>query len=270
MKQIGHALLTFTPPATPGSSTQPEPESYLITLPNLYIESLITGSPFVELDKFTQIASSTGYIAKINYSGRGWVSGKKNTFSAALWKEGEGDEKKPLYTAEGQWNESFVIRKGGKKGEEIDSYNAQKTKTTPLTVAPVEEQDPYESRRAWGKVAQSIQKGDLDAASQYKSRIEVAQRNLRKQEREENREWERRFFYSIKETDDALFKKLVKMISGYNSWPGVEADKTAGVWRFDEKTKDAKPPYHAEGPKGLGEGTSSEPLSRTSTQQTVL
>ncbi|KKY26720.1 putative oxysterol binding protein [Phaeomoniella chlamydospora] len=268
VRQVGHALLSFTPPAAPGSSATPDPETYLITLPSLHIESLITGSPFVELNGFTHISSSTGYIAKIDYSGRGWLSGKKNTFSAFLWKEGEGDEKSPLYTVDGQWNDNFVMREG-KKGKEVESYSAKTTKTTPLTVAPIESQDPYESRRAWRNVAASIQKGDMDAASHYKSRIENAQRALRKKEKEENREWERRFFRRIDENEDPEFLKLVKPISGSTKWPGVEADKTGGIWRFDaSKAKDAKPPYHAEGVSGLGEtedGTSA-PVSRTTTR----
>ena len=270
VKQIGHALLTLTPP---GST---ERETYLITLPALHIESLIYGSPFVELNRYTHIASSTGYVAKIDYSGKGWVSGKKNSFTAALWKEGDGSEKNPLYTAEGQWNEGFTFRKGDSKhGKEVDHYDAKASKTTPLLVAPVEEQDPYESRKAWRNVAKSIEKGDMDATSHFKSRIEVAQRALRKKEQEEKREWNRVFFSQGDSSgpEEVTFQKLVKMVSGVNGWQGVEPEKTAGVWRFDaEKAKNAKPPYHAEGSAGLGEnedGTSaplSQQTTRTSTE----
>ena len=49
-------------------------ESYLITLSALHIEGLITGSPYVELNSSTYIQSSTGYTARIDYSGKGWVS----------------------------------------------------------------------------------------------------------------------------------------------------------------------------------------------------
>ena len=141
----------------------------------------------------------------------------------------------------------------GKKGKEVDAYDAKTTKTTPLTVLPIDQQDPYESRRAWSNVAQAIQRGDMDAASRYKSRIENAQRALRKQEIEDGRDWERRFFLTVDENDDPEFQQMVKMISGVDKWPGVESDKTAGVWRFNEKSIGAKPPYHVEGLKGLGE-----------------
>ena len=264
VKQIGHALLEFTPP----SST--EVETYFITLPSLHIESLLTGAPFVELNGATYITSSTGFVAKIDYSGRGWLSGKKNTFSAGLWQEGQGDEKHPLYTVDGQWNEQFVMREG-KKGKEVDSYNAKTTKTTPLTVAPIEEQDPWESRKAWYNVAQSIQKSDLDAASGHKSRIENAQRRLRKLERENNTEWQRTFFRRVDENQEPQFQKLVKKVPAAEKWPGLEVDKTGGVWRFDaEKEKLVKPPFHPEAANGLGEGDSgSIPASRTTTNESA-
>ncbi|KAL9112163.1 MAG: hypothetical protein Q9227_003540 [Pyrenula ochraceoflavens] len=257
VKQIGHALLTLTPPTTAGNNA-PRPETYLITLPSLHIENLIYGNPFVELNKFTHIASSTGYVAKIDYSGRGWLSGKKNTFTASLWKEGEGDEKNPLYTADGQWSDSFVMRQG-KKGKEVETYSASSCQTSPLLVAPTEKQDPFESRRAWANVAKNIDKGDMDAVSHYKTRIENAQRELRKKEREDGREWKRRFFHQAREENEPVFQKLVKSVSGAYGygWTGIEADKTGGIWRFNaDEAKNAEPPYHSEGAEALGEKAS--------------
>ena len=92
----------------------------MITLPAIQIESLIYGSPYVELNKCTHITSSSGYVAKIDYGGKGWISGKKNSFTAALWKEGQGSEKQPLYSVAGHWNDSFEIKEGngGKKAAE--------------------------------------------------------------------------------------------------------------------------------------------------------
>ena len=89
IKQVGHALLHL----------KEHNEYYLITLPSLHIEGLITGSPFVELDKSTFIQSSTGYTSKIDYSGRGWMSGKKNSVIAHMYLEGKPSE--ALYTVDG-------------------------------------------------------------------------------------------------------------------------------------------------------------------------
>jgi hypothetical protein len=251
IKQIGHALLSLTPPGK--SKDDPESrETYLITLPNLHIESLIYGTPFIELEKSTKIASSSGYIAKIDYSGKGWLSGKKNSFTAILYKESDG-EKHPLYTADGQWSSSFTLRDASTK-KEVETYVVNNTKTAPLTVAPLEEQDAYESRRAWHEVASAIERGDMDATSAAKSKIENAQREMRKKEKEEGREWPRRFFKRINEKEDPMFMRLATMLDlTHGNGAGIESDRTGGVWRFDkERAKDAKPPYHAVGSEGLG------------------
>ncbi|KKK12321.1 hypothetical protein P175DRAFT_0435420 [Aspergillus ochraceoroseus IBT 24754] len=246
IKQIGHALLTLTPPSA-DKADPAQKERYLITLPHLHVESLIYGTPFMELEKSTYIASNTGYISKITYSGKGWLSGKKNTFTASLYKESEG-EKKPLYTVEGQWSDTFVIKNARTK-HDVETVAVRNLATTPLSLAPTEEQDLYESRRAWRDVATNIEKGNMDAVSVAKSKIENAQRELRKVEKSEGREWERRFFDRIDETDDKEFLDLARKV-GYTA---LESDKTGGVWRFNaQRAVDAKSPYHKTGGEGLG------------------
>ncbi|KAL4969569.1 OSBP family protein [Aspergillus stella-maris] len=241
IKQIGHALYTITPP---GSDKE---EKYLITLPPLHVESLIYGNPFMELEKSTYIVSNTGYIAKINYSGKGWLSGKKNTFNASLYKESDG-EKKPSYTVEGQWSDTFTIKDARSK-KEVETISVKDLTTTPLTLAPLDQQDIYESRRAWRDVSTNIDSGNMDAVSTAKGKIENAQRELRKVEKAEGREWERRFFNRVEETYDKEFTDLAKK-AGLTS---LESDKTGGVWRFSaEKAAGAKPPYHKTGGEGLG------------------
>ncbi|OGM42121.1 protein KES1 [Aspergillus bombycis] len=246
IKQIGHALLTVTPPNA-DKNDPAQKEQYLITLPSLHIESLIYGTPFIELEKTTRIVSSTGYVAKIDYSGKGWLSGKKNTFTAILYKESEG-EKKPLYTVDGQWSDKFTIKDARTKAE-VETYVVKNNKTTPLQLSPLEDQDLYESRRAWRDVASGIERGDMDAVSVAKSKIENAQRELRKVEKSEGREWERRFFNRVDETEDQGLLQLARK-AGLTT---LEGDKTGGVWRFNPASaNDAKPPYHKAGGEGLG------------------
>lgn len=221
MKQIGHAVFSILA----------YDESYIITLPNLHIEGLIFGSPFVELNGQTYITSSSGFTAKIDYSGKGWLSGKKNTFSATLYPS--DNEKDTLYTITGQWNKSFEIREGSSKhGALIESYDAEASKTTPLEVAPIETQDPMESRRAWSKVAAGIAVGDMDTTGVEKSKIENEQRALREKEKAEGRTWERRYFSKVE--SDPLLETLGPLIG-----LAIEADKTGGIWRFDEKKAEA-------------------------------
>lgn len=216
MKQIGHAILEIVP----------FNETYLITLPSLHIESLIYGNPYVELNKANYIISSTGFTAKIDYSGKGWLSGKKNSFTASLYPTGK--EKDPLYIIEGQWTNTFTIHDATKKhGGEIETYNAKTSKTTPLTVRPIDQQDRYESNRAWQHVAAAISKGDMDTVGFEKSKIENAQRELRKKEQSEGREWERRFFRRVETCP--IFETLASPLG-----EKIEGDKTGGIWRFDQ------------------------------------
>lgn len=224
VKQIGHALLEIAN----------FNETYLITLPSLHIEGLIYGSPFVELNKTSHIVSSSGYVAKIDYSGKGWLSGKKNSFAASLFLAGK--EREPLYTIDGQWTDTFTIRDGRKKVGELETYNARTSKTTKLIVAPLDQQDAYESNRAWQQVAAAISKGDMDTVAVEKGKIENAQRELRRKEKSEGREWERKFFKRV--PGCTTFEALAKPVG-----ERIEIEKTGGVWRFDgEKAGGSKPP----------------------------
>lgn len=109
-----------------------------------------------------------------------------------------------------------------------------------MIVAPIDEQDDFESRKAWKKVADAISKGDMDTTSYEKSIIENRQRQMRKQEKEEGREWERRFF--SRTAKHPLFEKLAAKIGEQ-----INDNLTNGIWIFDqEKANEAKPPFHAD------------------------
>jgi hypothetical protein len=206
-------------------------ETFLITLPSLHIEGLIFGSPFVELDSNTYITSSSGFTAKIDYSGKGWLSGKKNSFVATMYPTGK--ESDSLYTITGQWTKSFEIYEGSSKhGKLIEKYDAQAMPTSPLIISPLEEQDPLESRRAWANVAAGIAKGDMEYTGVEKSKIENEQRALRQKEQAEGRTWERRYFSQVE--SDPLLENLGPAIG-----LSADADKTGGIWRFDEKKAEA-------------------------------
>ncbi|KAK3383925.1 hypothetical protein B0T24DRAFT_69057 [Lasiosphaeria ovina] len=226
IKQIGHAVLTVPSP----SST--ELDTYLITLPSLHIEGLIFGSPFIELDGASYITSSTGFTAKIDYSGKGWLSGKKNSFTATLYPSGK--EKDVLFNVSGQWTKTFEIHSGVAKHNSKDNvvgyWDPSQVSTTKLIVSPVEKQHPLESRRAWAKVAAAIAKGDLDAVGQEKSKIENAQREMRAKEKAEGRNWERRYFNARSDAPDPVLSKLGPIVGLAEHG---DAEKTGGVWRFD-------------------------------------
>ncbi|KAJ4394154.1 Oxysterol-binding protein 4 [Gnomoniopsis smithogilvyi] len=224
IKQIGHAVLTVPTPSG-------EKETYLISLPSLHVEGLFVGSPFLELNSASYITSSSGFTAKIDYAGKGWLSGKKNSFVATLYPTGH--EKDVLYSASGQWTKTFEMHTGAPKHASssnlLETYDALASKTTPLTVAPIEAQHPLETRRAWKKVAEAIQAGDMDTVGREKGKIENAQRELRAKEKAEGRLWQRRYF-SVLTVPDPVLGSLGKHVGVPDHGDG---DKTGGVWRFD-------------------------------------
>lgn len=190
---------------------------------------MIFGAPYVELEGKTYIVSSSGYTSKIEYSGKGWVSGKKNSFTATLYKTDA--EKDVLYNVSGQWTKTFDIRTGkdAKHGELIETYDAESTQTSELKVKPLTEQGPLETRKAWAKVAQGIKDGNMDIVGTEKSRIENEQRAMRKKEQEEGRSWERSYFKTVEK--DPLAEQLGAKI-GLSA--ETDAKQTGGIWRFDE------------------------------------
>jgi hypothetical protein len=114
----------------------------------------------------------------------------------------------------------------------IGTYDAEASPTTPLTIASIEEQDTLESRRAWAKVAAAIAAGDMEATGIEKSKIENEQRALRQKEQAENRTWQRRYFSNVE--SDTILDTLGSTIS-----LSVDADKTGGIWKLDEKKAEA-------------------------------
>lgn len=226
IKQIGHAVLTVPDPSKPGQE-----DTYLITLPSLHVEGLIFGAPFIELDGASYITTSTGFTAKIDYSGKGWLSGKKNSFTATLYPTGK--EKEVIYNCSGQWTKAIEIHSGPVKTNSsknlIETWDPTNAPTSNLIVAPVEKQHPLEARRAWANVAAGIAKGDMDYVGREKAKIEQAQRAMRKKEQSEGRDWERRYFTALAEPDAALTVLAPNVGLSTNG----DADKTGGLWRFD-------------------------------------
>ncbi|CAK9435378.1 uncharacterized protein LODBEIA_P01050 [Lodderomyces beijingensis] len=189
IKQYGHALLNY----------QDLKETYLVTLPPLHIEGLITAAPFVELEGTSYIQASNGFYTVIEYSGRGWVSGKKNTFKARIFRDqlSSANKENASVTISGQWSGKSYIGKGGSTPHSKSSelfYDANAQPSEHLIVKPIEEQEPTESRRAWEKVAEAIRKSDYNLIHEEKSKIENEQRELRKKERETGHQWHTRWF----------------------------------------------------------------------------
>jgi len=121
----------------------------------------------------------------------------------------------------------------------VDTWNSKANKTTPLIIAPLDQQDPLESRRAWRKVADAVAKGDLNTTSAEKTVLENSQRELRKREAAEGREWNRVFFERAN-----AHAELSKLAA--RAGDSLETDKTNGVWVFSpQKASAAQKPFRA-------------------------
>ncbi|KAI0178508.1 Oxysterol-binding protein [Hypoxylon sp. FL1284] len=225
-------------------------EDYCITMPKVHVEGIVTFQIAPELSGVSYIRSSSGYTSRINYSSKGWVKGKSNSFTATLYAD--DNEKDPLYVLEGQWNGSYTIKDG--KGKLLDTVDLGSLQRTPLLVAPVESQHPLESRRAWKHVADAINANDVFAVGHEKSKIENAQRALRRQEKDAGEIWQRRYF-SRAERDPVVEKLSVP------GKAGLAEGQDAMIWKFDDdkykrimeyQQNGIKSPTHSRFDSGIG------------------
>jgi hypothetical protein len=203
-------------------------EDHLITMPKVHIEGLVTGAPCPELSGVSYIRSSSGYTTKIEYSSKGWLSGKRNGFIATIFHSDKENE--PIYQAEGQWSSVYTIKEM-RTQETLETFDISTLPRTPLTIAPIDAQHPLESRRVWQHVIDAIHRGDIYTIGQEKSKIENEQRHLRKLEKCEGREHPRRYFTRAQE--DPVAEKLAEGLEGISMQP--EVDPNHMIWLWDEQ-----------------------------------
>lgn len=209
-------------------------EGYVIgSLPKLRLEGLIPPPPYPEMEGSVRIVSSTGYIAKIDYYGRGWFRGKRNSFIARMYHESTPDD--ILFTCEGQWLDGSFTIKDAKTQKTLETISTSgPLPLPPLVVAPIAEQDPLESRRAWNQVVQGIEKGDISIVAHEKSKLEEEQRAMRRKEKSEGREWQPRYFVTVQEWP-ALDRLLHKI------GMSAEHEISKGIWKWAaDKTRDER------------------------------
>ena len=224
VKQTGHAQLVIS---LPNNTT----ETFFITLPDLKIQGLLSFAPYVELDKTTYIISSTGYLSTIEYAGRGWVYGQKNSFTATLSKG-----TKQLYKISGQWTgESYYTSLENTAQKDIPFWNAKANNPTHIVVPPLEKQGPWESRKVWKNVADSIEKNEVETAGRYKSAIEIGQRKMREEEQKVGESWKQRFFTWVEHDEVAggLKAELAALT-------GQGGNGNVGSWSFTPDEEDSK------------------------------
>ncbi|KAF3160410.1 hypothetical protein TWF225_011973 [Orbilia oligospora] len=213
-------------------------EDYLIPFPDCQVKGFLSGKLYPELGGTVHLTSSSGYVSEISFSGEGMFSGTKNTFQATIYHKGD-DRKHAIYTAKGQWSDTFTIQ-DARNGDVVETCSLKKSVAAPLHLPDTAEQDSWETRKAWEDTYDALAKNDFQGIVRAKSKLENAQRAMRKREIAENRRWEPKFF--SKADEDPLFEELA---SGLNL--KLQPDRTKGVWKFDRKKADlAVRPFHGE------------------------
>lgn len=214
-------------------------EDYLLPLPSCSAHGFLSGKLYPELNDTYSIVSSSGFVSEITFHGPGMFGrGQINQFRAIMYRR-DDQEKKPLYVVSGNWSDKFTIYKGD-SNEVIEVWDQDKAKEA--TVAdccePVETQDSWETRKAWGPTIAALKKGDFGTAVDEKSKVEQAQRLMRVREKKEGIVWEPLLFAPLQGRYEA-FDKLASATKCK-----LESEKTKGVWKVNpDKVKTLKHPF---------------------------
>ncbi|TFY80784.1 hypothetical protein EWM64_g3222 [Hericium alpestre] len=164
---------------------------YVVTMPNMYARGILFGKMVLELGEACEARNDKlGLYADIEFKTKGFFSGTYNAVAGRVRKKDA-----EIGEISGKWSHVMEYKdmRTGKKRVlfDVDKGGA---KVAPKWVGPLEEQAPYESRRLWKELTEAIQRKDMDAATAAKTKVEDAQRELRKL-REESRDMHRSRFF---------------------------------------------------------------------------
>lgn len=233
VRQSGHAILTV----------DKHKESYLFPFPDVYAKNVLKGSPYPELYGTYSLFSTSGFTAEIHFGGKSknpFSSSDRNEFEAIIYKS-QDSSKNALFKLKGIWSDSWTISDA--TGEVLSKYSLSDPANQPVTMklAPVDKQSPWESRRAWKDVAVPLSEGDFSTALNAKSKLEQAQRELRKKETAANQKWESAFFTLVdgEKESSGQSKALARLLTEMNGTVDrKDIMGSHGCWRFDpEKEK---------------------------------
>ncbi len=211
-------------------------ENYLIPVPNVKVKGILGGVPYPELQGEYSLISSNGYVSNVKFEGKGFFgTGQKNAFEARMFHIDQ--PKEDLYTVQGAWNGVFTAT-NSRTGEEIETFDTMALQSLTIDVQDIAEQDPWESRKAWGDVIAALRRSDMRGTTDAKSIVEEGQRQMRKDEEAQGTQWKNVFFQSVDQ--DPIFSKLAA-----HDESSFAVDPAGGIWKVDQDAvKNAKKPYH--------------------------
>ncbi|XP_036616010.1 oxysterol-binding protein-related protein 10 [Trichosurus vulpecula] len=163
-------------------------EDYVFTLPNAYARSILT-IPWVELGgKVTIDCAKTGYTALVTFHTKPFYGGKVHRVTAEV-------KHKPTNTivckAQGEWNGVLEFTYSNGETKLIDTASLP---VYPKKVRPIEKQGSMESRSLWLEVTNSIKRGDMSSATEFKRFLEDRQRKEEQERAALKVEWRPKYF----------------------------------------------------------------------------
>lgn len=223
IRQAGHAVLTV----------DKYHETYLLPLPDVCARGVLSGVPWPELNDVYKILSSSGYTAEMRFTGKKLWGGERNMFQASIYRTADSG-KKPLFKISGSWSSRFTIFDASGEKMEVFDLSDTENEPVPASLVPLGEQSPWESRRAWGPTFDAIRKGDFTAVVNEKSKLENAQRHMRKRELMEGRRWDSMFFSRCTEVGGEEDDVVQRLLGELDFAEAVRLRGTNGCWRFDK------------------------------------
>ncbi|XP_026886607.2 oxysterol-binding protein-related protein 11 isoform X2 [Electrophorus electricus] len=187
-------------------------EEYTFGLPSAYARSILT-VPWVELGgKVNVNCAKTGYSAAITFQTKPFYGGKLHRVIAEVKHNPSGAV---VCRVQGEWNGALEF-----------SYNNGETRVIDVTKLPVikkrvrpnDQQGPYESRRLWRHVTESLQQKDMEKATEHKRLLEERQRKEERHRIETETPWRTKYFERKGEGWE-YHKPLWKTVSGQTSSP---------------------------------------------------
>jgi len=164
---------------------------YVITMPNMYARGILFGKMVLELgDTCTAKNEKNGLTCDLEFKTKGFFSGTYNALAGTV-RKGNSE----VGDTSGKWSRvmEFTAKKSGNKRVIFDAVKGGQN-IAPKFVPEEDKQEPNESRRLWSKLTQAIKSKDMEAATEAKSAVEDAQRELRRQMEESGTKHSPRFF----------------------------------------------------------------------------
>uniref|UniRef100_A0A672ML39 Oxysterol-binding protein n=1 Tax=Sinocyclocheilus grahami TaxID=75366 RepID=A0A672ML39_SINGR len=163
-------------------------EEYTFSLPSAYARSILT-VPWVELGgKVNVNCAKTGYSAVITFQTKPFYGGKLHRVNAEVK---HNPTNSVVCRVQGEWNSvlEFTYTSG-----ETRVVDITKLPVTTKRVRPNELQGPYESRRLWQHVTESLKERDMDKATEHKRFLEERQRKEERHRAETQTAWRTKYF----------------------------------------------------------------------------